>query len=141
MRLVHALAKMLLIVAATVAGAGAGGALGVAGVATFMPDAGLDGLPPVAIAAFFGSVLGTFTVLSVLFKLPRLHPRHLALLAGVAVVGGILGLVGQLAIRPDTPDPAWGAAALSGWGFAGLALALAIASLLYGKRPQDTSSG
>ena len=134
MRLLHALAKVVLIVVATVAGAGAGGALGLALVSALMPGAGLEGIPPVAIAGFLGSVLGAFAALSVLFKLPRLDGRHLVVLAGIAVVGAALGLAGHLAIRSEAPDPAWGPAAMSGWGFAVLAAVVAAASLAYGRR-------
>ena len=139
MRILHVVAKVLLTVAATAAGAWAGGAIGVSYVAAVMPNAGLDGLPPAAFAAFVGSVVGAFAVLSVLFKLPRLGVGHLTALASITVVGAVVGLAGHLAIRPDTTDPAWGPAALSGWGFAVLAAVVAIASTTYGRREARTA--
>ena len=61
---------------------------------------------------------------------------------GVAVVVALaVGLAGYLAIRPDTPDPVWAAAAMSGWGLGALGAVVALASVLYGRRgPSPTTA-
>lgn len=132
-RLLHGVARTVLVMVMTAAGAAAGGFLGTAYVSVAMPDAGLEALGPMIIGSVIGCVLGAFVELAMLFKVPRLQREYAAALGVASLLLLAAGFLGYLGLSGGPAEPAWATIAISGLPLCLMVSIATASSLLYGR--------
>lgn len=135
--LLHALAKVLLVVLAT-AGGGAGGTLlSGAFVVVSMPGAGFEAIGPLAVGTIGGAVLGAFVALAAMYKLARVQREYAVWLGAVSaalLAGAALGYVG---LPRNGSESGLVLAGIAGLPLSLLVAATTVGSLLYGPYRQQ----